>query len=42
MSDVKGEKPRNFFIKHYKENHYSINWGRKKNKKIKKGSNSER
>jgi hypothetical protein len=42
MSAGKGDKPINFFIKQYKDNHDSIDWGRKKNKKIKKGSNSER
>jgi hypothetical protein len=42
MSAGKGDKPRNCFSKQYKENHDSINWGRKNTKKIKKGSNSER
>ena len=42
MSAGKGDKPRNCFSKQYKENHDLIDWGRKKNKKNKKGSNSER
>ncbi len=42
MSAGKGDKPRNCFSKQYKDNHDSIDWGRKKNKKIKKCSNSER
>jgi len=42
MSAGKGDKPRNCFSKQYKENHDSINCGRKNIKKIKKGPNSER
>jgi len=42
MSAGKGDKPRNCFSKQYKDNHDLIDWGRKKNKKNKKGSNSER
>jgi hypothetical protein len=42
MSAGKGDKPRNCFSKQYKHRYDSINWGRKKQKKIKKDSNSER
>ena len=30
----KGDKPRNCFSKSYKKNYDSINWGKKKSKKI--------
>jgi hypothetical protein len=42
MSAGKGDKPRNCFSKQYKNHYDVIDWGRKKQKKIKKGPNSER
>lgn len=42
MSAGKGDKPRNCFSKQYKNHYDFIDWGRKKQKKTKKGSNSER